>query len=166
MTLFRHRPHPRIAERHAEGAVKISAHLPRHTSFARFNTTVGLRITAAVGTMICAYIFTGIALVSLPSALSSGNLTVIIAWLSSNFLQLVLLAVIGFGQNAQATAADARAEATYKDAEAVLHECMELQRHLAAQDEIIQQIYDRAAGTSLASEIRAAERQAKPHGSI
>ena len=144
--------------------MQISAHLPRHNAFARFNTTVGLRITAAVGTMVCAYAFTVLALISLPSAVGSGNLTVIIAWLSSNFLQLVLLAVIGFGQNAQATAADARADATYKDAEAVLHECTELQRHLAAQDDIIQQIYDRATGSSLAGELRTMERRRNLHG--
>ena len=34
----------------------------------------------------------------------------------------------------QGKAADKRAEQTYKDAEAVLHECMQIQQHLAAQD--------------------------------
>jgi hypothetical protein len=33
-----------------------------------------------------------------------------------------------------AAAADKRAEATYEDADAVLHTAMEIQRHLAAQD--------------------------------
>ena len=84
--------------------------------------------------MVCAYVFLIIALISLPSALSSGNLTVIIAWLSSNFLQLVLLPIIIVGQRAQSAAADKRSEQTYQDAEALLDEVAELQRHLTAQD--------------------------------
>jgi hypothetical protein len=102
-----------------------------------FNGRVGLAITTAVGTMICAYIFGVIALISLPSALRSGNLTIIIAWVSSNFLQLVLLPVIIVGQNLLASAADKRSEQTYKDAEAVLREAVEIQKHLLAQDQVL-----------------------------
>jgi hypothetical protein len=101
------------------------------------NGKIGLMITTLVGTMICAYVFGIIALVSLPSAITSHNLTIIIAWVSSNFLQLVLLPVIIVGQNLQAKASDRRAENTYKDAEAVLHEAMEIQKHLAAQDVVL-----------------------------
>ena len=90
--------------------------------------------------MICAYILAIIALVSLPSAISSRNLTIIIAWISSNFLQLVLLPVIIVGQNLQAQASDKRAENTYKDAEAVLHEAIEIQKHLAAQDLVLSRL--------------------------
>ena len=75
-----------------------------------------------------------------PSAVSSHNLTIIVAWVSSNFLQLVLLPIIIVGQNIQAKAADARAEATYKDADAVLHEAIEIQKHLEAQDRAIERI--------------------------
>jgi len=78
--------------------------------------------------MICAYIFAIVALISLPSAINSHNLTIIIAWISSNFLQLVLLPIIIVGQNIQAAASDKRAEDTYKDAEAVLHEAIEIQK--------------------------------------
>ena len=101
------------------------------------NGKIGLLITTLVGTMICAYVFGIIALVSLPSAITSHNLTIIIAWVSSNFLQLVLLPVIIVGQNLQAKASDKRAEDTYKDAEAVLHEALEIQKHLAAQDVVL-----------------------------
>ena len=55
-------------------------------------------------------------------------------WISSSFLQLVLLPIIIVGQNIQAKAADKRAEDTYKDAEAVLHEAAQIQAHLEAQD--------------------------------
>jgi hypothetical protein len=64
---------------------------------------------------------------------------------SSNFLQLVLLPIIIVGQNIQAKAADARAEATYKDADAVLHEAIEIQKHLEAQDQAIERILARVA---------------------
>jgi hypothetical protein len=101
------------------------------------NGKIGLMITTLVGTMICAYVFGIVALVSLPSAITSHNLTIIIAWVSSNFLQLVLLPVIIVGQNLQAKASDKRAEDTYKDAEAVLHEAIEIQKHLAAQDLVL-----------------------------
>ena len=101
------------------------------------NGKIGLAITTLVGTMICGYIFAIIALISLPSAITSHSLTVIIAWVSSNFLQLVLLPVIIVGQNLQAKASDQRAVQTYQDAEAVLHEALQIQQHLAAQDEAL-----------------------------
>jgi hypothetical protein len=125
--------------------VKVQDQRPTDTAWHRFNTKVGLRITLLVGTMLCGYIFAAIALISLPSAVSSHNLTIIVAWVSSNFLQLVLLPIIIVGQNIQAKAADARAEATYKDADAVLHEAMEIQKHLEAQDQAIERILARVA---------------------
>ncbi len=104
------------------------------------NGRIGLLITTLVGTMVAGYVFAIIALISLPSAITSHNLTVIIAWVSSNFLQLVLLPVIIVGQNLQAKASDQRATLTYEDAEAVLHEAVEIQKHLAAQDTALQQL--------------------------
>src|ERR1035438_3410716 len=91
---YRHLIHPHTKEV-LEGIAKptkVNDHrLKGKTGFARFNAKVGLVITLAVGTMICAYIFAIVALISLPSAIKSHNLTIIIAWISSNFLQLVLL---------------------------------------------------------------------------
>ena len=104
------------------------------------NGRIGLLITTLVGTMVCGYIFAIIALISLPAAITSHNLTVLIAWISSNFLQLVLLPIIIVGQNLQAKASDTRALQTYEDAEAVLHEALEIQKHLAAQDAILEQL--------------------------
>jgi hypothetical protein len=96
--------------------------------------------------MWAAYCFAAIALISLPSALSSHNLTVLIAWLSSAFLQLVLLPILLVGQNIQAKASDARAEQTFNDAEAVLEECRQLQQHLEAQDAHLLTQDDKLAG--------------------
>ncbi|HXX91389.1 MAG TPA: hypothetical protein VEI83_14315 [Acidimicrobiales bacterium] len=116
----------------------------------RFNARFGLFVTVIVGTMWCAYIFTGIALISLPSAITSHNLTIIIAWISSNFLQLVLLPIIIVGQNIQAQAADKRSEQTYKDAEAVLHEALQIQQHLEAQDKVLSDLVAKVAALGAA----------------
>lgn len=136
-SIYQHVPHP-----HTQSMLTGHAPPPPKVDDERvgFNGKVGLLITTLVGTMICGYIFGIIALISLPSAITSHNLTVIIAWVSSNFLQLVLLPVIIVGQNLQAKATDKRALQTYKDAEAVLHEAIEIQKHLAAQDEVLTQL--------------------------
>jgi hypothetical protein len=110
-----------------------------------FNGRVGLWITNKVGTMWAAYVFFLLTLVSLPAALLSGNVIVIIAWIAQTFLQLVLLPIIIVGQNIQAATADKRAAQTYKDAEAILHECLRLQRHLQAQDKVLNDLIVHAA---------------------
>jgi hypothetical protein len=84
-----------------------------------FNAKLAVLITRLVGTMWCAYLFTGVALIGLPAALRPGG-EGIIAWIAQTFLQLVLLSVIMVGQNVQSLAADARAENTFKDVETVL----------------------------------------------
>ncbi|WP_248750234.1 hypothetical protein [Pseudomonas sp. MWU15-20650] len=83
------------------------------------NGRIALMITNAVGTMWCAYIFAGIALISLPSAIT-GGVSTLIAWIAQTFLQLVLLSVIMVGQKVAAAASDKQALQTYQDAEALL----------------------------------------------
>jgi hypothetical protein len=85
-----------------------------------FNAKVVVLLTKIVGTMWCFYVFNGIALVSLPSALHTGQLTVIINWVSSNWIQLILLPALMVGQNVQSAAADARAAKTFEDTEKIL----------------------------------------------
>ena len=80
----------------------------------RFNAAVAVMVTKIVGTMYCAYVFTLIALVALPAAIEQGSPTVLVNWLSSNFLQLVLLPIIIVGQNVISAAQDARAEADHE----------------------------------------------------
>ncbi len=84
-----------------------------------FNAKFAVLITRLVGTMWCAYLFAGIALLGLGPALKPGG-EGIIAWIAQTFLQLVLLSVIMVGQNVQSLAADARATNTFKDAETIL----------------------------------------------
>jgi hypothetical protein len=112
----------------------------------RLNARFGLFVTLAVGTMWCAYLFTLLALVSLPTVLGTHDKLVIVAWIAQTFLQLVLLPIIIVGQNVQAAAADKRAEDTYKDAEAVLHEAIEIQEHLKAQDAVLERLIASAGG--------------------
>ncbi len=104
----------------------------------RINTRIAVKITRIVGSMWCAYLFVVLTLISLPAAIASRDPIVIVAWIAQTFLQLVLLPVIIVGQNVQAAAADKRAEQTYLDAEAVLHEAQQIQAHLAVQDEALQ----------------------------
>ena len=74
------------------------------TSIAKFNRLLAEKITSAVSTMWCAYIFAAIALVSLPAALKTGDSIVIVAWVAQTFLQLVLLSIIMVGQQASSDA--------------------------------------------------------------
>lgn len=138
MSLYRHIPHPHIFARSEVGPVKVADQHPDSTGFQRFNKSLGLKITALVGTMLCAYAFFVLALVSLPGALKSGDAVVIVAWIAQTFLQLVLLPIIIVGQNAQAEASDKRSEQTFNDAEAILHSALQIQDHLEAQDEELQ----------------------------
>lgn len=123
----------------------MSDQLPREGAPARFNAWLAVKVTNGIGTVWCAYAFAALALVSLPSAVGSHSPVVLVSWISQTFLQLVLLSVIIVGQNVLAAAADKRAEATYNDADAVLHEVVKLQEHLLAQDAILQQQIGRAA---------------------
>ena len=132
--------HPRIEQRKRQGPVKVHDVMKRDSPTARLNTWVAVKVTKGVGTMWCAYAFAALALVSLPAAIASGNPVLIVSWISQTFLQLVLLSIIIVGQNVLAAASDKRAEATYQDADAVLHTALQIQDHLAAQDGEIEKI--------------------------
>lgn len=136
---FVHAPHPRIHSRRAAGPPKVGHEWPSGSAVKRFNSLVALKITQGVGTMWCAYAFAALALISLPDAIRDGR-PAIIQWVAQTFLQLVLLSIIIVGQNVQSAASDARAQATYEDADAVLHTALEIQQHMAAQDEQIERI--------------------------
>jgi hypothetical protein len=71
---------------------------------------------------------------------------------AQTFLQLVLLSIIIVGQNIMSTASDKRSEATYKDADAVLHETLQIEKHLEAQDTAIELILTGMAAYRAAAE--------------
>jgi hypothetical protein len=99
------------------------------------NAKLAVIITKSVGSMACAYLFTLIALTSLPailiqagvltksdvpSFLTKPGLILVVAWIAQTFIQLVLLSIIMVGQDVQSIASEARAENTFKDAQAIL----------------------------------------------
>jgi hypothetical protein len=133
---FVHVPHPRIMERRKRGPAKVADQVSPS-----FNGRLALIITGIVGTMWCAYAFAVLALVVLPQATTSPLL--LVQWISQTFIQLVMLSILMVGQNIQGRAADQRAADTYKDAEAILHECLQLQAHLEAQDKILDDLFAR-----------------------
>ncbi|HWW53387.1 MAG TPA: hypothetical protein VNY84_06455 [Acidimicrobiales bacterium] len=138
--IFKYAPHPRIAQRRTSRPTKVRDQLLRRNPVERFNAMLAVTITNGVGTMWCAYAFAGLALVSLPAAIRSGDPVILVSWISQTFLQLVLLSIIMVGQNVQSAAADKRAEATYEDADAVLHTSLQIQAHLEAQDAELEKI--------------------------
>ncbi len=91
---------------------------------AKFNTSLALKITNGVGSMWTAYLFTLLALVSLPAILTQGHfvpagtfpswlisvsLIALVAWIAQTFIQLVLLPIIMVGQNVIQAQNDAKA---------------------------------------------------------
>ena len=125
MANFKYEQHPHTNTREHQPASKV---------IAGFNNRLGYWITTKIGTMWAAYAFAALALISFPSAIATGDVRVIVDWIAQTFLQLVLVSVIIVGQNQLNARAEMRAEATYKDATALLHEVQQLQQHLAHQD--------------------------------
>jgi hypothetical protein len=134
-------------EHYIAGPVKTRHHLEKAVRFnpaevrkamdevSGFNAKFAVFITKGVGSMGCAYLFSLIALCSLPAILTQANwvpgstfphflispgLILIVAWIAQTYIQLVLLSVIMVGQNVQSLAADARSANTFKDAETIL----------------------------------------------
>lgn len=96
---------------------------------ARFNNSLAVKITNGVGTMWTAYLFTILALISLPAVLTgvfpnlhhffpswliSTSLIALIAWVAQTFFQLVLLPIIMVGQNVIQGHQEAKAETDHK----------------------------------------------------
>ena len=111
----------------------------------KFNTWLAVKITKTVGTMWIAYLFAAIALISLPAALRSGNVIVIVAWIAQTFFQLVLLPIIIVGQNVIQGANDARAEADHETLSAVHQLTVEVHAINEVQSTILNQLQTASA---------------------
>jgi hypothetical protein len=109
--------HPKELLKHEEAGLR------------KFNTAIALKITNGVGSMWSAYLFAILSLMSLPAILVlvspslrhdfpkwiiAASLITLIAWISQNFLQLVLLPIIMVGQNVIQGQQDAKAESDHK----------------------------------------------------
>jgi len=142
MSIFTYIPHPHIKKRKTLVPAALDDMRPRGNAFTKLNAYLAVKITNAVGTMWCAYAFAALALVSLPAAIQGGTST-LISWIAQTFLQLVLLSIIIVGQKVAGEASDKRAIDTYNDAEAVLHEAIQIQEHLAAQDALLMKLVEK-----------------------
>jgi len=78
-----------------------------------FNRRLAEKITSAVSTMWCAYIFAALALISLPAAIKTGDVVVIVAWIAQTFLQLVLLSIIMVGQSVSSASVEQKINETH-----------------------------------------------------
>ena len=90
--------------------LRTADHLPVHNAYARVNKKLAVKVTAWVGSVTCAYVFSVLSLVSLPAVLTeafhvhwfptwlvSVGLIALVAWIAQTYLQLVLLSVIIVG---------------------------------------------------------------------
>jgi hypothetical protein len=126
---------PVISRHHLAHVISIRGIRHEIREVQGFNAKVAVLLTRGVGTMACAYLFSLIALTSLPAILVSAGvlqrsdvpafltkpgLILIVAWVAQTFIQLVLLSVIMVGQSVQSAASDARALNTYTDTETIL----------------------------------------------
>ena len=147
-TVERARAHLEAAEKALEAEMKrvesgLAEHHARRPSQSGehrtgFNGRLGAAITRAVGTMWAFYfaaLFMGVwMLLSRAGALKFDPYPFAFLLFLGNIAQLLLMFVIMVGQNVLGQAADDRAVSTYHDAEAILHECRRIQRHLSEQD--------------------------------
>jgi len=132
MTTFEHVPHHRVT--HREPPAQSGDEYER----IGFNGRLGAAITRGVGTMwafyIAAVFMAGWMLLSEAHLISFDPYPFPFLLFLGNIVQLLLMFVILVGQQVLGRATDKRAVQTYQDAEAILHECLELQRHLTVQD--------------------------------
>lgn len=127
-----HIPHPHLERR--------KEFFEKHSKQARdFNSWLAVKITDIVGTMWCAYVFAGLALISLPVAIQSG-VGSLVAWIAQTFLQLVLLSIIMVGQKVAAQKSDRQLEQTYFDAEALLQISDDMHKLLKQNTALTEQI--------------------------
>jgi hypothetical protein len=79
-----------------------------------FNDKFAVLIARHVGSMYCFYLFNVIAFLSAKAAFQTHNLVPIVNWISSNWIQLILLPAIMVAQNVAQAATDAKADADHQ----------------------------------------------------
>jgi uncharacterized membrane protein len=134
----KHDHHPWVEERKFHRPARV------RDQYVGVNGRIAAVLTEAVGTMWAFYAATvfqfgwiGLALAGL---IRFDPFPFAFLLFISSLLQLILMFVIMVGQDVLGRAGDQRAEQTFRDAEAILHECRQLQRHLTAQDAVIVKI--------------------------
>lgn len=87
-------------------------------------TRFGVLVTAGVGSMWCALLFVGIAILATPGVFPP--ITAIAVWVAQVLLQLVLLSVIMVGQNVQAARTEQIINDTHDEVTEALTDIREL----------------------------------------
>ena len=141
---FVHHPHPLAEKRRLSTPPKVA---DEHVGF---NGRLGALITRSVGTMWAFY--TAALLMALWMSLAGPSwgplhrvdpFPFVFLLFLGNIVQLLLMFVLMVGQRVLGAAADKRAVVTYQDAEAIPHECLQMQEHLGAQDRALNGIVSR-----------------------
>jgi hypothetical protein len=127
----------------------------------RFNDSLAVKITNGVGSMWSAYLFALLSLMSLPAILVeidpslkqffpawiiAPSMITLVAWISQNFLQLVLLPVIMVGQNVIQAQQEAKADADHQTLTYLAHLQDQQMQILANQATILDELEARRAG--------------------
>ena len=131
-------PHPWIQERKLRRPARVK------DQYVGLNGRIAAWIIEKVGSMWAFYVaavfqFGWIALAQVGVIKFDPYPFAFLLFLSS-LAQLIFMFVIMVGQDVLGKAGDKRSQQTFLDAEAVLHECLQLQRHLTAQDRVIVKI--------------------------
>lgn len=121
----------------------------------KFNDNLAVSITKGIGTMWSAYLFAILSFTSLPAILVAINpnlrhifpawiidtsMITLIAWISQNFLQLVLLPIIMVGQNVIQGQQDAKATADHKTLTYLANYQEEQMQELKNQSKLLEEI--------------------------
>jgi len=138
VNLVEHSPHPWIELRKGAEPPRVEdQHIGR-------NGQIAATLTRGAGTMWAFYaaaIFQfGWMALSISGILKFDPYPFAFMLFLSSLTQLVFMFVIMVGQDVLGKSGDGRAQQTYLDAEAILHECARLQHHLMAQDIVITKI--------------------------
>ena len=136
-----------VHENHPHQPKSVTVEDVREAQKARggFNAKIAVLITKAVGNMWTAYIFTLLSLVGLLGLLGLLNpfTFLLCTWVSQMFLQLVFLPILSVGQNVLGQHQELVTEETAKNTRALLHQIIQLAKHLSAQDdELLKQTTD------------------------
>jgi uncharacterized membrane protein len=134
----RHDHHPWIREREFRRPARV------RDQYVGLNGRIAAVVTEAVGTMWAFYAATvfqfGWIGLAVAGVIRFDPYPFAFLLFLSSLAQLILMFVIMVGQGVLGRAGDQRSEQTFRDAEAILHECRQLQRHLTAQDRVIVEI--------------------------
>jgi uncharacterized membrane protein len=140
MSLYTAIRHPRVHHRKEHGPVRTEH---EHIGF---NGRLAAWITGKIGSMWTVYACTAVTavwmLLGSRQVLGFDAFPYPFLLFLGNVVQLLLIFIILLGQQVLGRSADKRALQTYLDAEAILHDCEQIQNHLIAQDSHLESCID------------------------